>query len=90
MLFDPMTGRAAAYNGTHRWITGDASKKLVQYALDHAVQTLDFDPAQYDPASHIRTPLPEWATPEVQTRMKLIWIDRGGLTDDEWMQIPKK
>ena len=94
LLLDPKTGRAAAYTNNHRLIVELASEKLVQYALAHTVKVVAFDPALHAMGAPMWRPLPPWATPEVQQRMRLIWIKRpDGTEPDEdaaWRAIPKR
>jgi hypothetical protein len=89
LLFDPETGKAAAYNATNQLITADASKALIAYAMDNIKQDLVFD-VEGHAATPTRRPPPAWATAEVQARMRLIWIQRPhqDAYDEEWLAIP--
>ena len=89
MLLDPQTRRAAAYNGTHRLITEEASAALIDYALRPGHQTVAYDEAKQDPSGRWR-PLPAWATPEVRQRLALIWVRSGRETDEELRAMPQK
>lgn len=91
LLLDPETGRAAAYTTNHRLVVGDASKKLVAYALAHTAKEVAFDPVEHAKGAPDWYPLPEWATQEVQRRMKLVWIERPDAEDlDGWRAFPKR
>ena len=89
LLLDPVSGMAAAYDGTHQLIIEKASEQLIRYGIAHAVKRVPYDPVRKReaPAKH---PLPAWATPEVLARSELLWIRRGGLTDAEWLNIPSR
>ncbi|WP_370681671.1 hypothetical protein [Comamonas sp. GB3 AK4-5] len=91
LLLDPETGRAAAYNSTNHLITDQASKKLIEFALANVKQDLAFDVEGHAATPHRRPP-PAWATPEVQARMRLIWIQRpaGDAPAQEWLAIPAR
>lgn len=91
LLLDPETNRAAAYNATNQLITANASEKLIAFALDNVKQDVPFD-VEGHAATPTRRPPPAWATPEVQARMRLIWITRPGTdsTDEEWAAIPAR
>lgn len=87
MLLDPVTGRAAAYNSTHRTVTFDASPELVAYARAKGYKEVPYDESMQDPTGRWR-PLPPWATAEVKARMVLIWTRSGLETDDELLAMP--
>lgn len=91
LLLDPETGKAAAYSATNQLITADASKALIAFALANVKQDLPFDVAGHA-ATPTRRPPPAWATPDIQARMRLIWIQRPGTDayDEEWLAIPAK
>lgn len=91
LLLDPETGRAAAYNSTNQRITDTASKALIDYALSHVKQDLEFDVTGHA-ATPLRRPPPAWATPEVQARMRLIWINRphNDASAEEWQELPAR
>jgi hypothetical protein len=68
----------------------EASKKLVAYALAHTSKVVAFDPVEHAKGLPDWYPLPTWASPEVQSRMQLLWIERPGADDlDGWLAFPK-
>lgn len=89
LLFDPLENRAAAYTSNHRLITPMASAKLMAFAMANQDQQQAWNESMYKPAGRWR-PMPDWATPEVRARCVLIWIKRGGQSDDYFASIPKK
>ena len=91
LLLDPVTGKAAAYNATNQLITANASPELIAYARAHTKQDLIFDVVGHA-ATPTRRPPPAWATPEIQSRMRLIWIERPhqDAYDEAWLAIPAK
>lgn len=91
LLLDPETGRAAAYTSNHSLVVAEASKKLVAYALANTHKVAPFDAKEHAKGLPDWYPLPEWATPEVQGRMKLVWIERPDSEDlDGWLAFPKR
>lgn len=91
LLLDPETERAAAYNSTNQLITANASKELIAYTLANVKQDVPFDVAGHA-ATPNRRPPPAWATPDIQERMRLIWIQRPGTDalDEEWRDLPAR
>lgn len=89
LLLDPETGNAAAYTATNKLITANASKALIAFALANVKQDLPFD-VEGHAATPTRRPPPAWATAEIQTRLRLIWIQRPSQDayDEEWLAIP--
>ena len=92
LLLDPQTNRAAAYSNNHRTITTDATPKLIAFALANAEKTAAFDAQAHADGLPDWRPLPPWATPDVQTRLLLIWVRRPGAEapDDDWLAIPAR
>ena len=90
VLLDSETGRAAAYDGTHRLITENASEALVTLAQQPGKNTQPWNAKERALGAQDRHSLPAWATPEVQARLQLIWVRQGSLTDAEWRALPKK
>ncbi len=92
LLLDPQTQRAAAYTNDHHTITEDASPALIDYARSHAHNTAPFDKDAHASGLPRRRPLPAWATPDVQQRLVLIWIQRptGDDPDEAWRAIPAR
>ncbi|MCK9515636.1 MAG: hypothetical protein M0Q87_06245 [Ottowia sp.] len=92
LLYDPQTGRAAAYTSNHQLIVEEATEKLVQYALAHQQNEKAFDPAMQAEGAPRWRPLPAWATPDTHGRLKLIWLQRpdGDAPDEEWRAIPPR
>lgn len=89
LLLDPLTDRAAAYTQNHRLITETASAKLVAFAKLHYTQQAAWKEALHEPTSVWR-PLPDWATLEVRKRCVLLWVRKGGSTDEFLASIPKR
>lgn len=91
LLLDPETGRAAAYNSTNQLITDQASQELIEFTLAHIKQDLEFDVAGHA-ATPTRRPPPAWATPEVQARLRLIWLQRpaSDAPAQDWQAIPAR
>lgn len=91
LLLDPETGNAAAYSATNKLITAHASKELIAFALVNVKQDLPFD-VEGHAATPTRRPPPAWATPEIQARMRLIWLERPhqDAYDEAWLAIPAK
>lgn len=91
LLLDPETERAAAYNSTNQLITANASKELIAYTLANVKQDVPFDVAGHA-ATPNRRPPPAWATPDIQERMRLIWIQRPGTDapDEAWSDLPAR
>lgn len=89
LFLDPLTGRAAAYTQNHRLITFDASAQLVEWGRANATHVADWDDAAHDPTGPWR-PLPDWATPEVRARAKLLWVRNGNTPDDVLQAIPRR
>ena len=88
LLLDPATGQAAAYNGIHRLITGNASAALVTYAKAKGYKEAVWDESQYDPDGRWYE-MPDWASKEVRARSTLIWVRSGNETDAELRAIPQ-
>jgi hypothetical protein len=86
LLMDPVTQMAAAYNGTHRKITFQASPELVRYALAKQYKEAKWDPGKRHGVD--RHPLPPWATEEVLARCKLYWLRSGSETDAQLREMP--
>jgi len=89
VLLDPVTGRAAAYNATHRTVTFDASAELIAYAKAKGYREVPYDETKQD-ASGIWRPLPPWATPDIRARLVLIWTRRGDESDEELRRMPAR
>lgn len=91
LLLDPETGKAAAYNATNQLITANASPELIAFVQANVKQDVPFD-VEGHAATPTRRPPPAWATPEIQARMRLIWIERPhqDAYDEEWLAIPAK
>ena len=87
LLLDPSTGRAAAYNGIHRLITGSASPALVAYAKAKGHKEEPWDEAQYTPGGRWYE-MPDWASADVRARSTLLWVRSGTETDEELQQLP--
>lgn len=92
LLLDPQESRAAAYTNNHRLITETASQTLIAYAQAHQANAAPFDAALHNDGTPDWRPLPAWATPEVQGRLVLIWINRptGDDPDEAWLAIPAR
>ena len=88
LLLDPVTQRAAAYNGLHRLITETASKALIDFALKKAYQDAPWDPSKHDLKGDWN-PLPGWLQGEVMHRCVLYWLKSGDESDDDLRKIPK-
>lgn len=88
LLLDPVTGQAAAYNGIHRLITGNASAALVAYAKAKGHQQAPWDESQYKPERKWYA-MPEWANAQVRARSTLYWVRSGTETDEELRAIPQ-
>jgi len=92
LIYDPQTGKAAAYTSNHRLIAETSTKRLVSYALDHTAQEQAFAPEKHAKGAPRWRPLPAWATPETHARLRLIWIQRptGDASDEAWLAIPPR
>ena len=88
LLLDPMTNRAAAYSNTHELMTPVASAELVAFALAHEASRAPWAESINKPPTGRE--LPDWATPEVRSRCVLLWIQRGGQSDDWYRSMPKR
>jgi hypothetical protein len=88
LLLDPATGRAAAYNATHRLITNNASTALVRYAIAKGYKSAQWDEEKQDKTG-MWHPLPPWAAPEVLQRCVLYWLRRGNETASELHEMPR-
>lgn len=88
LLLDPTTNRAAAYSNTHELMTPVASAELVAFAFAHEASRAPWD----ESINKLPTgrELPDWATPEVRSRCVLLWIQRGGQSDDWYRSMPKR
>lgn len=89
LLLDPLTDRAAAYTNNHRLIAPLASAKLVAFAKANAHQQTLWDESMNGNPRRPRE-VPDWATAEVRSRCVLLWIARGGASDEYFASIPKK
>ena len=89
VLLDPVTGKGAAYTSTHRLITENASRKLVEFAQARHVQKAPWSPKEHRPES-AKHPLPAWATPEVLSRVELLWVRTDGSDDLHLRALPRK
>jgi hypothetical protein len=89
LLLDPVTGRAAVYDGMHLLIAETASEALLAYGLANVTKRVpwDWSMRRGAPDKHA---LPAWATEEVLDRAELLWIRMGGLTDAQWRAIPPR
>lgn len=91
LLYDPETGRAAAYTSNHQPITELASKKLVDYALAHVGSQAPFDREMHVQGAPRWRPLPAWAGDDVLDRLVLLWISHPQSDDDDgWQDVPKR
>lgn len=88
LLLDPATGQAAAYNGIHRLITGNASAALVAYAQAKGYKSEKWDEEQYKPEGQWHA-MPDWANAQVRARCTLYWLRTGRETDEELRAMPK-
>jgi len=89
VLLDPVTDRAAAYNGVHRTLTNEASPALVAYARAKGYRESPYDESRQDKRG-IWRPLPDWATPDIRARLVIVWTRSGSETDAELRQIPRR
>lgn len=88
LLLDPVTGQAAAYDGAHRLISGNASAALVAYAKAKGYQEAPWDESQYKPEGRWYD-MPDWASKEVRARSTLYWVRSGKETEEELRAIPQ-
>ena len=88
LLLDPVTGQAAAYNGIHRLITGNASATLVAHAQAKGHKHAPWDESQYNPQGQWYA-MPAWASADVRARCTLYWVRSGTETDDELRAMPQ-
>lgn len=90
LLLDPVGKRAAAYTANHRLITETASPALLACAEHPGCDIQAFDPIKHAKGQPVRRPLPDWATPEVQARMQLVWLRPLGVqSEQERAEIPR-
>lgn len=89
LLFDPHTGRAAAYNGIHRLITGAATPALVAYARAKGYREEMWNEVLYTPGTDWYA-MPPWATNAARSQCTLYWLRSGEETDEELRAIPPR
>lgn len=89
LLIDPLTNRAAAYGNTHQLMAAVASAELVVFALANEDKREPWREEMNQPPTKVRE-LPDWATPDVRSRCVLVWIQRGGQSDDWYRSMPKR
>lgn len=88
LLLDPATGQAAAFDGVHRLITGDASQALMAYAKVKGYKESKWDESQHKPGGRWYQ-MPDWASKEVRERSTLYWVRSGKETEEELRAIPQ-
>lgn len=87
VLYDPESGRGAAYNGQHK-LMGDASPALVRFALERHTHKADWRDERDDP----RRPRerPDWMTKGSLTGWTLYWLRSGGVTAEHLRDTPDR
>lgn len=91
LLYDPDTGRAAAYTNNHQPIAELASQKLIDYALQNTARRAAFDRALHAQGAPQWRPLPAWASADVLDRLVLLWLKRPDADDEAaWCAIPRR
>lgn len=91
LLLDPQSGKAAAYTPNHRLIVEEASARLKDYAKAHVGNEAPFDLQLHAAGAPEWRPLPAWATDDVLSQLRLVWISKPDAEDvDGWGAFPRR
>lgn len=90
VLIHSETGQAAAYDGIHRLITGDASQALKTFAKAKRYKEARWDESMW--ANNGRWyAMPEWLQdPATRARCTLYWVRSGTESDAELLNMPRR
>jgi hypothetical protein len=87
LLVDPSGTRAAAYNGQHRLMHADASKKLLAWTLAHHAHSAPWDD-QMD--RHYPRARAAWMPTGSLAGWTLYWLRDGKTTDAQIRATPSR